>query len=64
MSTHEIFEFEGVATLEPKKPITVRAKSGDGSVKTFSAIARADTPEEVSYYHHGGILQYVLRQML
>jgi aconitate hydratase len=42
----------------------VRAKSGDGSTKTFSAIARVDTPEEVSYYHHGGILQYVLRQML
>jgi aconitate hydratase len=64
LSGHEIFEFEGVATLEPKKPITVRAKSADGSVKTFSAIARVDTPEEVSYYRHGGILQYVLRQML
>jgi len=42
----------------------VHAKSGDGRVKTFSAIARVDTPEEVSYYRHGGILQYVLRQML
>jgi aconitate hydratase len=64
LSGHEIFEIEGVATLEPKKPINVRAKSGDGSVKTFSAVTRADTPEEVSYYRHGGILQYVLRQML
>jgi aconitate hydratase len=61
---HEIFEIEGVASLAPKKQVTVRAKSADGKVKTFSAIARADTPEEVSYYHHGGILQYVLRQML
>jgi aconitate hydratase len=61
---HEVFETEGVASLAPKKPITVHAKSGDGRVKTFSVIARADTPEEVSYYHHGGILQYVLRQML
>ena len=40
------------------------AKSEDGKTKQFSVIARADTPEEVSYYHHGGILQYVLRQML
>jgi len=64
LSGHEIFEIEGVASLAPKKTVTVRAKSADGKVKTFSAIARADTPEEVSYYHHGGILQYVLRQML
>jgi aconitate hydratase len=64
LTGHEVFEIEGVAALAPKKPITVHAKSGDGKVKTFSAIARADTPEEVSYYHHGGILQYVLRQML
>jgi aconitate hydratase len=33
-------------------------------VKTFQAIIRVETPEEVSYYKHGGILQYVLRQML
>jgi aconitate hydratase len=64
LTGNEIFETEGVATLAPKKPITVHAKSADGKVKTFSAIARADTPEEVAYYHHGGILQYVLRQML
>ncbi len=64
LSGHEVFEIEGVASLAPKKPITVHAKSADGRVKTFSVVARADTPEEVSYYHHGGILQYVLRQML
>src|SRR6202045_1039894 len=64
LTGHEIFEIEGVASLAPKKPITVRAKSGDGKLKSFSVIAGVDTPEEVSYYHHGGILQYVLRQML
>ena len=64
LSGHEVFEIEGVASLAPKKPITVHAKSGDGRLTTFSVVARADTPEEVSYYHHGGILQYVLRQML
>jgi aconitate hydratase len=64
LTGQEIFEIEGVASLSPKKAITVRTKSGDGSTKTFTVIARVDTPEEASYYHHGGILQYVLRQML
>ena len=64
LTGQEIFEIEGVASLSPKKPITVRAKSPDGKVKTFTTTARVDTPEEVSYYQHGGILQYVLRQML
>jgi aconitate hydratase len=64
LTGNEIFEIEGVASLSPKKAITIRAKSADGKITTFSVIARADTPEEVSYYHHGGILQYVLRQML
>jgi aconitate hydratase len=64
LTGHEIFSVEGVASLSPKRSITVHAKSDDGKVKTFTAIARVDTPEEVSYYQHGGILQYVLRQML
>jgi aconitate hydratase len=64
LTGQEVFEIEGVASLSPKKAISVRAQSGDGSPKTFSVIARVDTPEEVSYYRHGGILQYVLRQML
>jgi aconitate hydratase len=64
LTGHEVFDIEGVASLAPKKSITVYAKAEDGKVKTFSVIARADTPEEVSYFHHGGILQYVLRQML
>ena len=55
---------EGVASLSPKKSVTVHVKSDDGAAKTVNAIARVDTPEEVSYYRHGGILQYVLRQML
>jgi aconitate hydratase len=64
LTGHEVFDIEGIASLAPGKAISVRAKSEDGKTKTFSVIARADTPEEVSYYHHGGILQYVLRQML
>ena len=64
LTGHEVFAIEGVSSLSPKKTMTVHAKSDDGKAKTFTVIARADTPEEVSYYHHGGILQYVLRQML
>jgi aconitate hydratase len=36
----------------------------DGNAKQFSVIARVDTPEEVAYYQNGGILTYVLRQMI
>jgi aconitate hydratase len=64
LTGQEIFEIEGVASLTPKKAITVRAKSDGSAAKTFTVTARVDTPEEVLYYHHGGILQYVLRQML
>jgi aconitate hydratase len=64
LTGQEVFAIEGVASLSPGKTIAVDAKSDDDKEKQFSAIARIDTPEEVSYYHHGGILQYVLRQML
>ena len=64
LTGHEVFEIEGVVALAPQKEIKVRAKSDEGKEKTFTVIARADTPEEVAYYRHGGILQYVLRQML
>jgi len=64
LTGHEIFNIEGVSSLGPGRAITVRAKSPDRKEKQFTATARVDTPEEVSYYQHGGILQYVLRQML
>jgi aconitate hydratase len=64
LTGHEVFSIEGVASLVPGKDIIVRAKSDDGKEKQFTAKARVDTPEEASYYRHGGILQYVLRQML
>jgi aconitate hydratase len=61
----EIFDFEGLAqNFEPRKKIKVRARDAHGKEKHFTAIARVDTPFEVAYYQHGGILQYVLRQML
>ncbi len=61
----EVFDFEGLAQdFEPRKKIRVRARDANGKEKSFTAVARVDTPFEVTYYQHGGILQYVLRQML
>ncbi len=65
LSGLEIFEIEGLAgNFEPRKKMKVRARDASGKEKHFTAIARIDTPFEVAYYQHGGILQYVLRQML
>ncbi|MDM5248569.1 MULTISPECIES: aconitate hydratase AcnA [unclassified Lysinibacillus] len=47
--------------VKPREILTVTAKSEDGSVKTFQALARFDSEVEVDYYRHGGILQMVLR---
>ena len=44
--------------------MTVRATPDGGSPIEFQAEVRIDTPQEVEYYKNGGILQYVLRQIL
>jgi aconitate hydratase len=41
----------------------VRATRADGTAVDFSATVRIDTPQELQYYRHGGILEYVLRQL-
>jgi aconitate hydratase len=61
----EVFDFEGLEEkFEPRKKIKVQARDQQGNDKHFTVIARVDTPFEVAYYQHGGILQYVLRQMM
>jgi aconitate hydratase len=50
--------------LKPRQDVTVRATASDGSVKEFTTRCRIDTPVEVDYYRNGGILQFVLRQLL
>ncbi|HEY8076802.1 MAG TPA: aconitate hydratase AcnA [Labilithrix sp.] len=47
-----------------KRHVTVRATAKDGVTKEFRATVRIDTPQEVLYFKHGGILPYVLRQLL
>jgi aconitate hydratase len=61
----EIFDIEGLEqNFEPRKKMKVRARDANGKEKHFTAIARVDTPFEIAYYQHGGILQYVLRKLL
>ena len=57
---------EGIAGgVTPGKRLTVaRSRADDGGEKTFTAICRIDTPVEVDYYNHGGILPFVLRQLV
>jgi len=49
--------------FEGGKKLTVIATAADGTKKEFAAVVRIDTPQEILYYQHGGILLYVLRQL-
>jgi aconitate hydratase len=62
----ETYDIEGLSddTLRPRVGLTVRATAADGTEKRFGVLARIDTPEELSYYRHGGILPYVLRSLV
>ena len=61
----EKYDLTGIAdALRPGGPITVRATGADGRVCEFQATARIDTPEELVAFRHGGILPYVLRQLV
>jgi aconitate hydratase len=67
LSGEEIFEIAGVRDLfehfAPGRQIKVRATK-NGKTTEFTALLRVDTPQEAQYYANGGILQYVLRQLL
>jgi aconitate hydratase len=65
LTGRELFSFDGGgAALKPRGKVTVAATADDGSVKTFTVTARIDTPEELVAFSHGGILPYVLRQLV
>ncbi|MBK6657694.1 MAG: aconitate hydratase AcnA [Proteobacteria bacterium] len=57
----EVFTLEGLAA--GARELTIVADAGDGKVTRFPVTVRVDTPKEWEYYQHGGILQYVLRQL-
>ena len=58
----ETYDIEGLGDGSAKQ-VTVTATAADGSSKQFQAKSRLDTPKEVDYYRHGGILNFVLRQL-
>lgn len=62
----ETFELQGIpeAVAGPSNPVRVIATKPDGKVTQFETKARIDTPQEAEYYRNGGILPYVLRQLI
>ena len=64
LTGREVFDVRGIAAgLAPRALLPVRATAGDGGVTEFEARCRIDSPVELDYYRHGGVLQYVLRRM-
>ncbi len=69
LTGHEIYAINGLAeglanNFANGRTVRVSASCGDGTTVEFDALVRIDTPQEALYYQHGGILQYVLRQLL
>jgi aconitate hydratase len=69
LTGEEVFETVGLPAMldggfAHGKTLTVKATSADGKVKELKTLVRIDTPQEISYYQHGGILHYVLRSLV
>jgi aconitate hydratase len=65
ISGRERFDILGMgATLKPRGVVTVRVTCLDGTIQDITATARIDTPEELVAFRHGGILPYMVRQLL
>ena len=70
LKTHNLTGFEkfdilGIGpNLKLRQELTVKATADDGKATEFKVTCRIDTPAELDYYRHGGILEYVLRQLL
>jgi len=62
LTGYEAYDIQGLGDGSAKE-VQVTATAADGSAKAFSVRVRIDTPNEVDYYRHGGILQYVLRKL-
>jgi aconitate hydratase len=69
LTGREVFDLEGLSDaiasrFAAGRNLIVKVRREDGSTTQFGVTIRIDTPQEVLYYQHGGILQYVLRQLL
>ena len=64
LNGEETYTIRGIADdLQPGKKLQVTATAADGSTREFEAVTRIDTPVELDYYRHGGILNFVLRSL-
>jgi aconitate hydratase len=65
LTGREAYDIPGIAAgLTPGSDLTVTAIANDGEKKSFKVTVRIDTPIELQYYRHGGVLNYVLRKFL
>jgi len=64
LSGDEVVSIEHIAGIEPRAEVKASVVFGDGSVKEISTLCRIDTENELEYYRHGGILHYVLRNLV
>jgi aconitate hydratase len=69
LTGEEVFDLTGLAdklanSFASGRTLGIRARSSNGMEREFQATIRIDTPQEIAYYKHGGILHYVLRQLL
>jgi aconitate hydratase len=60
----ESFDIEFPAEMVPQQDITMTISGGDGTSRTVTLLSRIDTPIEVDYFRHGGILPFVLRELM
>ncbi|AXE29136.1 aconitate hydratase AcnA [Chromobacterium phragmitis] len=61
----ELFDLSGLERgILPRQEVTLTVRNADGRTRQLPLLLRIDTPVEVEYYRHGGILPYVLRQLL
>ena len=65
LTGYDTFDVAGIAdNLKIGKELSVKAIADNGKTTEFKVRCRIDTPAELDYYRHGGILEYVLRQLL
>jgi aconitate hydratase len=60
----ETIDIVGLATLEPQQELKLQITSADSRKTEITVKLRIDTPIEIDYYRHGGILPFVLRELM
>jgi len=64
LSGDEVVSIADIAGIEPRAEVTVNIDFADGSSKEINTLCRIDTENEMEYFRHGGILHYVLRNLV